>query len=379
MTPFMKNYLPNNKHVLFIASYAKCPRVWKMASTLANNGLKVTILEWDRDSILPTIDYAENIYIRRMRLIAPYGLKLIFKLPIWQLYVFLFILTNHFTIVQPQNLDNLLPAWLACHIKRIKVVYDIADFYADAFVPRNMALLRKIVAWLEKTLVKYVDALILVDEVRVKQVGSQAWIIYNSPPDIYNKLKTNNYMNSSSDSKFTIFYAGILVKDRGLDILIRAIQDLDDVKLVIAGFGEIEKKFSSILRGKHNVQFIGRVPYDTVLRLTLSSDCVIALYDPQVPNNIYASPNKLFEAMMCAKPIIVSDGTAMASIVRKEKCGLVVKYNNYKDVQEAIIRLKNNPLLRKELGGNGRQAYEQKYSWDLMKIRLLRLYDQLCL
>jgi len=371
----MKNYLPNNKRVLFIASYAQCPRVWKMASTLASNGFKVTILEWDRDSILPTIDYAKNICVQRMRLRAPYGLRLIFKLPIWQLYIFLFITMKKFTIIQPQNLDNMLPVWLARRIKRFKIVYDIADFYADAFIPHNMMLLRKIISWLEKTLMKNADALIIADETRIKQVGSKAWIIYNSPIDIYNELKTNTYL-TSSNTKFTIFYAGILARDRGLDILIKAIQDLNDVKLVIAGFGELGKKLPSILRGKHNVQYIGRIPYDTVLRLTFSSDCIVALYDPQVPNNIYASPNKLFEAMMCAKPIIVSDETAMANIVRKEKCGLVVKYND-EDVRRAIIQLRDNPLLREELGRNGRRAYEQKYSWDFMKKKLLILYNQL--
>lgn len=362
--------------VLFIASYAKCPRVWKMASTLANNGFKVTILEWDRESILPAAEHIKNIYVRRMQLKASYGLKLIFKLLFWQAYVFLFILVNQFRVVQPQNLDNLLPAWIAYYIRRFKIVYDIADFYADAFVPSKMVLAKKIISWLEKVLIKAVNASILVDESRVKQIGLVGfpfWIIYNSPMDYINKIKTSP---TFSRAKFVVFYAGILACDRGLDLLIEAVQDIDNVELVIAGFGEMEKNFSKMVIGKHNVRFLGRISYKSVLKFTFLSDCVVALYDPRVPNNVFASPNKLFEAMMCSRPIIVSNGTAMANIVRKENCGLIVDYD-VEEVRNAILRLKNDPSLRKKLGENGRRAFEQKYNWNLMEKRLLRLYDHI--
>ena len=366
--------------VLFIASFAECPRVWKMASTLANNGFDVTVLEWDRRSKLPAIGYIRNIRVYRMRLNAPYGLKLIFKLPIWWIYTSLFLFLHRFTIVQPQNLDNLLPFWVLCQVKRTKIVYDVADFYADAYIPSSMALLRKATLWLERTLIKTVNATLVVDESRLKQINLdnlQFFVIYNSPPDVYNELKSNIHMQISSDSKLTLFYAGILEMDRALDVLIEAIQDLADVELVIAGFGRMEKEFSNLIKGKRNVKFLGRIPYNAVLKLTLSCDCVIALYDPHVPNNVFASPNKLFEAMMCGKPIIVSAGTNMADIVLREKCGLIVNYGNVNELKRAIDTLKNNQNLATLLGRNGRNAYLKKYNWHLMKERLLQLYDSI--
>ena len=78
-----------------------------------------------------------------------------------------------------------------------------------------------------------------------------------------------------------------------------------------------------------------------------------ALYDPKVPNHKYASPNKLFEAMMCEKPILTNYGTIMAQIVEKENCGVLADYESIKDIRNAIIKLKNDPGLRKSLGENG--------------------------
>ena len=366
--------------VLLIASFAECPRVWRMASTLAKSGFEVTVLEWDRSSQLPATEYTKNVRVYRMKLRAPYGLRLFLELPLWWIYISLFLLSNRFAIIQPQNLDSLLPSWVICRVKRIKIVYDIADFYADAYIPSSMVLLRKATAWLERTLIKTVDATIVVDESRLRQIHLDSlpfFVIYNSPPDIYNELKSNVRMQEASDSKLTLFYAGILERDRGLDLLIEAVQDLPDVELVVAGFGRMEKEFSNLIKGKRNVKFLSRIPYNAVLKLTLSCDCVIALYDPHVPNNVFASPNKLFEAMMCGKPIIVSDGTAMSNIVLREKCGLVVKYGNVNELKRSIGTLKNNRNLATSLGRSGRNAYLKKYNWHLMEKRLLQLYDSI--
>jgi len=134
------------------------------------------------------------------------------------------------------------------------------------------------------------------------------------------------------------------------------------------------KRISVSQKGK--IEFLSWLPYDEVIRYTRNADILFALYNPNIPNNRYASPNKLFEAMMCSKPIIVSDGSSMADIVRKENCGLVVPYGNVEAIKHAILTLKDNPELCTQLGRNGRGAYEEKYSWKIMEERLLAAYSQ---
>jgi glycosyltransferase involved in cell wall biosynthesis len=80
---------------------------------------------------------------------------------------------------------------------------------------------------------------------------------------------------------------------------------------------------------------------------------------------------------MCKKPILVNDGTTMAEIVREENCGIIVPYGDVNAIKQAIMRLRDDPQLAKQLGANGRRAYEQKYSWAIMKERQLAVYKDI--
>ena len=80
---------------------------------------------------------------------------------------------------------------------------------------------------------------------------------------------------------------------------------------------------------------------------------------------------------MCGKPYIVAEGTSTADKVLRENCGLVVDANNTEEIRSAIINLKNNPELCRQLGVNARKAYEQRYSWQIMEQRLVNLYQEL--
>jgi len=364
--------------VLFITSYAGCSRTWKMAKTLSKSGFDVYILEWDRDSRLPTYEKVDKISVYRFRIKASYGLKLMYLLPLWWLYVGSFCLLKRFDVVQPQNLDNLIPVLLSKQIRKFKIVYDIADFYADAYIPAKSFLLKKLVRCIDLLLMRTADSTLIADEVRIKQIGfkpQNLYVIYNSPPDVYPNI-ASDAMFSKNDECFRIFYGGIISEDRGLYQLVKACQKISNVTLIVAGFGSLENHFSNFIRDKKNILFLRRISYEQVLTWSMKCDCLVALYDPSIPNNLYASPNKLFEAMMCAKPIIVSAGTAMADKVARHKCGVVVNYGDVNGLINAIEKLKNDRNLAILLGKNGRTAYLEKYNWNLMEERLLKLVEK---
>jgi glycosyltransferase involved in cell wall biosynthesis len=365
--------------ILFVASFAACPRVWKMASTLATSGYKVAILEWERDSTSP-IAPINGVSYQRFRLSAPYGQGAALRLVLWWAFLSTYVILHNFSVIQPQNLDNLLPVSLICRLKRTKIVYDIADFYSDSFIPSKFMAsgLRNFVSWLERLLINTVNVALIVDQTRLKQIGhvkKPVKIIYNSPSPLLTRM--DKVIERPSRSVFTLFYAGILGVDRGLDLLVKAVKGNDSVQLIVAGFGHLEKDFIKDTKGIPNIRYLGRIPYEKVLEFTAACNCIVALYDPRIPNNVYASPNKLFEAMMCGKPIIVNSGTSMADIVDKEKCGLIVKYGDVNELKNALNKLKNNKPLSTLLGDNSQRAYTQKYNWQLMEQTLISIYQKM--
>jgi glycosyltransferase involved in cell wall biosynthesis len=104
---------------------------------------------------------------------------------------------------------------------------------------------------------------------------------------------------------------------------------------------------------------------------------VAALYDPKVPNNRYAAPNKVFEAAMLSKPVIVSEGTAIAELVRSTGFGLVVPYGDRTALREALERLMLSPAECEAMGARGRSAFESGFNWKVMEARLLEAYRSL--
>lgn len=351
-----------------------------MAKTLADAKYEVHVLEWDRDANLKEFEIKDNISVHRFRHRASYGMSLIYLLPLWWLFIARTCLTNRFHVIQPQNLDNLLPVWFLRPVKGFKIVYALADFYSDAYIPLTYPFLRSSIRFVELSLIKTVTATILVDEARIAQIGFQPrglTVIYNSPPDMCHELLlTENTITESYDS-FNVFYAGGISEAQGVYLLADACQNTSGVTLKVAGFGNQEKHFVNYVRTKKSILFLGRIPYEQVLNLAMKCDCIVVLYDPKVPNMVYASPNKLFEAMMCGKPVIVSAGTAMAKKVMNENCGLVINSGSIVELEKALNLLKGDRGLSLSLGLNGRKAYLEKYDWRLMEKRIVTLYNSL--
>jgi glycosyltransferase involved in cell wall biosynthesis len=281
---------------------------------------------------------------------------------------------NNCDIIHAADLDTLLPSILVKCIKKKKIAYIMYDFYGGNF--KNYYISR-ILSKIEKFAIRFANVLFLVDEDRYEQVKgakiNKLVYIYNSPEDYYPTVKSTSRLKS----EVIIFYAGYIYRTRGLEEVIDAVKNLTGVKFIIAGIGPDKDIIEQKVANLDSIHYIGLIPYEEVIKRILDADMLFAFYDPKISNNRYASPNKLFEAMMCGKPIIVNDDTTLANIVRKENCGLVVPYGDIEAIKDAILKLKNDSSLYRKLGENGRRAYDEKYSWDIMGKRLINIYDEL--
>jgi glycosyltransferase involved in cell wall biosynthesis len=351
-------------------------RLAKEVQSLLNRGNSIILFCWDREQKISRIKkqkQVKNFQEVIFHLRAPNGPIILLLLPFWWLFIFFRLLGTDWDIVHAINLDSIIPASFAAKLMRRSVIYEMHDTYEDhILLPKP---LRSFALYIDKIFMKLAKAVILVDNSRIQELNGipnkNVTIIYNAPTD----TKTTP-MNLGK--KYIIFYAGLLTKHRSIENVVAAIQDLRDVELIVAGYGDQIKQiemFTQIFPNK--IKFVGEIPYSEVLNYTASSDLLFSLYDPKIPLNRYASSNKLFEAMMCNKPILVSRGTSMDKIVEQEQCGLIVDCDNVDEIKLAIITLKENPELCYQLGYNGRQAFLKKFSWKIMEDRLFKLYESL--
>ena len=353
------------------------PRVTKAAAALAAAGYSVGIIGWDRTGKLPR---EENLHpqigITRERIVAKYasGIGNLPALLRWQSRLLRLLLKRRkqYDIIHACDFDTILPSLILKTVSGKKVVYDIFDFYAD-HLRKTPAFLKKMVGWLDRIAINRANAVILADESRKEQIhGTRTRhleVICNTPEDLAVNLE-----ESRNKSAFSIAYVGLLQVERGLLELLQVMEKHPEWKLTLAGFGGDEQRLQKAAARLPNVTWLGRIRYEEALRISAAADALVATYDPSIPNHKYASPNKLYEAMLLSKPIIVARETNMDAIVEQWDMGLVVHYGDIPALESAIATLASDAELRKALGQNARRAYDSDYNWDIMRERLLNLY-----
>jgi glycosyltransferase involved in cell wall biosynthesis len=284
---------------------------------------------------------------------------------------------NEFDCIHACDFDTIIPALWMRQLFHKKVIYDIFDFYADH--------LRKTPGWIKAMIrrvdiqaVNAADAVIIVDDSRREQLKPghprRLEVVYNSPEDCI-PVRLPIHELPDSKSRMRIAYIGLLQIERGLIEILRTLRVHPEWTLELAGFGGDQERILQEISDLDNVVWHGRVSYERALELSQEADILFATYDPSIPNHRFSSPNKVFEAMMLAKPLVVARGTNVDRTVEEYQCGIVVSYGDVQELEEAFTRLSVDAEFRIRLGKNGRIAYEKAFGWPRMRDKLLRLYQ----
>jgi glycosyltransferase involved in cell wall biosynthesis len=356
----------------------------------------ISVIGWDRTASLPRIRTREFGKLELLPIRASFGrgLENFPQLLRWQLGLLRWLIRNRRSIdvIHACDFDTILPSLVVGKLFRKKIVYDIFDFYADHL--RNTPnWIKRIIRLVDLWAIGRADTVILVDESRRIQIREakpkRVTIIYNSPEDILSAhrksgrqrerdrvLHTSNRDVGELKISFQIAYIGLMNIERGLLDLLDVMGREPTWRLDLAGFGGDESIIRSRSNDLPNVRHHGPVAYERAIELMGTADALVALYDPSIPNHRFASPNKLFEAMMLAKPIVVACSTNIDRIVEQEGCGLVVSYGDQQALEKALSSLANDTDMCGRLGAAGRKAYTQKYHWDFMRNRLINLYKE---
>lgn len=369
-------------HILITRSnpVAPDPRVEKIGKALIDAGYSVQALGWDRTGNLPEQETKDGLPVFRLPIRAEFGKGVGNLLPLlkwqWGLWRWLIKHQAEYDVIHACDFDTVLPAiWIKTFFGK-RVVYDIFDFYAD-HLRATPAMIKSIIRRVDLWVIGKADAVILVDDARVEQIaGSKprlTTIIYNSPEDVREKYI---YLGKPSTSDLRLAYIGLLQVERGLLHMLTVLRNHPEWHLDLAGFGGDEDVILTASANLSNVHWHGRVSYQQALQLSAAADVLFATYDPAIPNHKYSSPNKIFEAMMLGKAIIVAAGTNMDRIVTDAECGCIVPYGDTPSLEKVLQSLVSNPELVRKLGVNARQAYEKRYHWALMSRRLTLLYEK---
>jgi colanic acid biosynthesis glycosyl transferase WcaI len=200
------------------------------------------------------------------------------------------------------------------------------------------------------------------------------WVRWSAPREV--RSETRARLGWGPD-EFIALHAGNMGKKQGLDNLLNAASELrtEAVRIVLAGGGNDRDRLALRAQGLglQNVTFLDVQRSGSYESMLQAADVLIANQRASVGD--MALPSKLTSYFASGRPVVaaVSESSETAHEVNSSKAGLVVDAEVPSKLAQAILSLRNDPLLAGALGESGRR-YASLY---LESEAALNQFDQL--
>jgi glycosyltransferase involved in cell wall biosynthesis len=159
---------------------------------------------------------------------------------------------------------------------------------------------------------------------------------------------------------------GQLIPRKGHDIVIRALKDLPEWGLLIAGGGPMESDLRQIAAAEgvaERVRFLGLVPHAELPRIYGAADLLVLASEREGWANV------LLEAMACGTPVVASNVWGTPEVVRVPEAGRLMRARTPEAVAEAVRGVWTSPPDRRRT-----RAYAEQFSWDATTAGQLDLF-----
>lgn len=158
---------------------------------------------------------------------------------------------------------------------------------------------------------------------------------------------------------------------KGFDYVLEALEKLTTTRpLTILTF-EAKELFSKYL-GKHQLIDLGWVENQAdIIDAYQSADLFL------MPSTAEAFGVMAIEAMACAKPTIVFDGTSLPEVIFAPQGGISVPQGDSSALAAALDHLIDNPDIRETIGAQARQLAVQHYNWNMHVNRMISVYQEI--
>lgn len=280
--------------------------------------------------------------------------------------------------------DSLLAGVVHKRNKGTKLIYDIHDLMCDITQNVFPLVYSEMLVLYEKNMVQYADCVMGAGKYLLEWIDEHYCLkvpcvpIFNCGTGDKILLQEKKY----DEENIRIYYQGLAYPNRNLEILIRAIQDIDEVSVVIRSddneYVKTLKKLVDELELTGRVSFVDLVSTEKVYEAAnKDGDIGIYLADPSESINWRASfTNKFLEYLTAGLPVITTNARDQAEIVLKYDCGYVLENLSIEELRNLLIQIKKD---RKELAEKSKNAMyvgQQLFDWNIYKEQMLNLIKE---
>ena len=193
-------------------------------------------------------------------------------------------------------------------------------------------------------------------------VGTDSDIFYPQPEKITN-------------ARFTVHFHGHYIPLQGVKYIVVAAKLLEREAILfnLVGQGQEHQAVRALAEEQSvsNINFIGEVSYDKLSELINTADICLGVFGVGSKARVVI-PNKIFEAIACAKPVITADTPAVRELFNDNENIMLCQVANPQDLADKIMILKNDTTRRARIGQAGYKLFQTNLTENIIGAMLRR-------
>lgn len=288
--------------------------------------------------------------------------------------------------VHAHDLPVLVPAAICAKRRKIPLIYDSHEIYTEQEFPlytkiylkmkerffiRRACSIITVNPYLKEFLAKDYkrNDVVVVENATLRRNGYDPCVKHDLFREIY----------GIQPEKKIILFQGGFAHNRNLLTLIRGMELLtDDYLLLFMGYGEYRNVMMDLVRDLHlekKVIFVPPQNQDVLLEYTASADIGVMPYlKSRSINDMYSSPNKLYEYIAAGIPILANNLPFYRDMVERHSLGIVRDIENHENFAEAVREMFSLDI--HTFRQNTINTYE-KANWENEAKKIVDIYSRM--
>jgi glycosyltransferase involved in cell wall biosynthesis len=280
----------------------------------------------------------------------------------FNLRLFFYLVFRKYNYILSNDLDTLPACFFASKLKKTNLVYDSHELFSEGPELQGRKFVQNLWRKLEDFFLPRIKDAYTVSQSIVDFYNAK----YQNKMGLIRNIPLKNDILNIEEIRFptttkTILYQGVLNPGRGIKPMIKALKFIDDLDLIIIGYGKVEDELKAFVideKMTERVHFLGRIDRDRLFNYTRKATLGMVLEEPLGLSFQYSLPNKLFDYIHAEIPIIAGNLPEITRIIKEYKVGVLVDDYDPKTIANAINNLLADAFLLAEIKENQQKAKE---------------------
>lgn len=344
-------------------------RIIRIASSLQANQFNVTVYYRAYFKFKDSQKKSIGSYPFKIRKLTFLFNKGVLFYAFFNLRIFLLLLFKKADIYCAVDSDTLLAFTLLSKLKRIPLVFDAHEYFAEVPELENKLRKKNIWHWVTLKGVQQSAARYTVSESLAVALSER----YNASFATIRNVPF--YKEKDIHIKFnrpTVLYQGALNKGRELELLINCMKHLPEFDCLIIGEGDLSNELRQQAHGIANIEFLGLLTPEKINTITQKVFFGYNLLDASSLSYYYSLSNKYFDYMQAGVPSISSNLPEYQLLNNQLGCGVCIP-NTQNDLINCLKKYLNNQSEYEKLQQNALLA-SLNNNWELECQKLVQIY-----